>query len=143
VGGRALIVYAIPDGAGAGTRPMAAQFAGDAGYTGSSAAATLTVEHAPVYIWPYTRSVKQGQPANLRAYVRRLWDYKWLQGVAITFAVDGTDVGTADTDANGIAQLAADTAGLAIGAHTFSATFAGDAWVAPGTKGGQFNVVAP
>jgi hypothetical protein len=72
-----------------------------------------------------------------------LWDYKWLAGVTIAFQVDGTDVGTADTAANGIAQFAADTSGLSVGAHTFSATFGGNAWVSPGTKAGQFSVVAP
>lgn len=144
VNGRAILRYFIPDGAGAGTRPLMASFAGDAGYMASSATGTLTVERAPVYIWPYTRSVRQGQPLVLRAYVRRLYDYQWLPDRAIDFSIDGTGVGSANTGADGIAWFTyPDTPALAVGDHTFAAAFAGDAWVAPGSASGLFKIVAP
>lgn len=142
--GRALLRYWIPDGTGAGTRSLSAAFAGDAGYGPSSASASLTVGRAPVYIWPYARSVRQGQPAVLRAYVRRLPDYQWLTHKTIAFQIEGTDVGTADTDETGIAWFTyPDTTGLSVGSHSFTAIFAGDAWIAPGSATGTFKVVAP
>jgi subtilisin-like proprotein convertase family protein/Zn-dependent metalloprotease len=140
--GRALVRYAIPDAAGGGTRAIQASFAGDPGYTAVSGTATLTVNRAPVYIWTTAKSVKQGQPVVLRAYVRRLPDYQWLPSEPITFAVEGTDVGTADTDASGVARFTyLDAAGMAPGTYGFTATFAGNAWVAPGSGSGLFTIV--
>lgn len=140
--GRALHAYAIADGVGAGVRAIGAVFAGTGGYTGSSASATLTVSKAQVYIWPYARSIRAGSPAALRAYVRRLGDYEWLTGRTIDFSVEGTAVGSATTDGAGIAWFTySGASGLGTGIYSFTAAFAGDAWVEAGSANGTFKIV--
>jgi subtilisin-like proprotein convertase family protein len=140
--GRALLMYPVPDGNGEGARAIGASYAGDVGYAPSSASATLNVARAPVYVWPFARSIKQGSAAALRAYVRRLYDYQWLPNRPIGFAVEGTYVGTANTDGAGVARFTYDgAAALAPGTYGFTASFAGDAWVAPGSGAATFRVV--
>lgn len=140
--GRALLYYPVPDENGAGTRTIQASFAGEPGYEPVAGTATLTVDRAPVYIWATAKTIIAGQTATLRAYVRRLPDYQWLPGRPITFAVDGTDVGVADTDGSGVARFSyAGSAALVPGTYGFTASFAGDAWVAPGSGTGQFKIL--
>ncbi|MBM3496087.1 MAG: hypothetical protein FJX72_17470, partial [Armatimonadetes bacterium] len=140
--GRALLYYPIPDENGAGVRTIEASFAGEPGYDPISGTATLTVDAAPVYIWATAKTVVAGQPSILRAYVRRLPDYQWLPGRTIAFAAEGTDVGTADTDGAGVARFTYQgAAGMAPGTYGFTASFAGDAWVAAGSGNGQFKII--
>ncbi len=140
--GRAQLYYPIPDGSGDGIRIIEALFAGDEGYFGTSNTANLTVERAPVYIWATAKSALTGQPAILRAYVRRLPDYQWLHNEPINYSVEGTAVGTANTDASGVSRFTYEgAAGLLPGTYAFTASFAGSAWVAPGSGSGMFKIL--
>lgn len=140
--GRAQLYYPIPDGDGEGTRVIESSFAGDIGYFASSATGTLTVQRAPVYIWATAKSILTGQSAVLRAYVRRLPDYQWLPNEPINYSVEGTAVGVAVTDANGVARYTYDGAAeLLPGTYMFTASFDGNAWVAPGSGNGQFKIL--
>jgi hypothetical protein len=49
-----------------------------------------------------------------------------LVGKTITFYVDGEDVGTADTDSNGVATLTYDPSSLTVGDHALSAEWQSD-----------------
>ena len=129
--GRANVGYTIPDGAGAGTRTIRAEWAGDGGYGPSSATNTLTVKRTIPYIWVMPRSVPQGGIARMYAYFRRLADYLPQANKTVTFTVDGTPVQTVMTDAAGIARYQYTTT-EAPGVHVMRCEFAGDAWLEPG-----------
>lgn len=70
----------------------------------------------------------------LKAFVRSLPDYAWQPGLNITFSLDGTGLGSAVTDASGVATLTyAATGGLTVGSHTARASYAGGASLAAGS----------
>ncbi|MBM3495086.1 MAG: Ig-like domain repeat protein [Armatimonadetes bacterium] len=126
--------YTVPDGAGAGTRTILAEWQGNAGYMASSASTTLNVLRATPYIWVMPRSVPQGGVARLYAYFRRLADYQKQEGKTVTFRIDGTwvaDVVTLSGAEAGIARYQYTTIEPP-GAHTIRCEFAGDAWVDAG-----------
>ncbi|MCX6361491.1 MAG: Ig-like domain repeat protein [Armatimonadetes bacterium] len=134
--------YTAPEGAGAGTRVIRSEWAGDGGYTASANTGKLTVTKGDLYIWPYVRSGKRGTSHPLQAYVRSLPDYVIQPGKPITFSVNGTPIGTVATAANGWASTTwTIPAGEPTGAHTATAEFAGDAWYLPVTANTAFNVV--
>ncbi len=145
--GRADQRYVVPEGSGAGVRPILVEWAGDAGYLPSSYTADLNVQRATVYIWPLVKSVAQGTPATLKAYLRRMPDYVALSDKDLSFSIDGTHVGTATTanfplSSYGWATLyGVDTSGLAIGVHSGSVSFAGDAFYEPGSSPFSINIL--
>lgn len=109
----AQLLWPAPAIGAAGAYALRAEWAGDVGYKPSFGTATLTLVGAPTYIWPYVRSTGRGTPMALSAYVRSLWDYAWQPGLQIGFSIDGTAVGAATTDADGVARYTvADTSGL-------------------------------
>jgi hypothetical protein len=126
--------YHVPDGAGAGTRPILSEWPGDAGYGPISKTAVLTVQRAMPYIWVLPRTIPQGGVARLYAYFRRLPDYQKQEGKMVTFRVDGTwiaDVTTLTGVDGGIARYTY-TSVEAPGAHTIRCEFAGDSFVDAG-----------
>ena len=133
--GMVALGYLIPDGAGAGLRPTAAAFAGDASFLASSGTGKLTVTAAPVYIYMGDRTAKVGTSVALKAYVRRLPDLAWQVGKLITYTVAGSPAGSATTDGSGVATLTyAVPAGMTPGAYPIVGSFAGDAALASGTS---------
>jgi hypothetical protein len=130
-GGRAMVSYAVPEGAGAGVRPLVADWPGDGGYRASAASATLDVGKAPTYLWFASRSAQITKQTYLRAYLRRLPDYVWLPGKAVRFALDGTVLGSEATDAGGRASYLY-TVSAALGDHPMVAAFDGDGSYLPG-----------
>jgi hypothetical protein len=70
----------------------------------------------------------------LKAFVRSLPDYAWQPGLTITFNLDGSGLGSAVTDASGVASFsAAATGGLTVGSHTARASYAGGSSLAAGS----------
>ncbi len=145
--GRAMFLWDIPVTFAAGVHAMRADFAGDNGYTASHTHASLTLDMGALYIWPYVRSVVQGEAWPLRAFVRTVPDYTWQPGLTIEFTLDPgpsqVSLGTAVTDASGIATLQAASAGVAVGTHTIRASYAGSPAVAPAQADTTATVVAP
>ena len=145
--GRAMYLWDIPVTFAAGAHAMRADFAGDNGYTASHTLASLTLDMGALYIWPYVRSVVQGEAWPLRALVRTVPDYTWQPGLTIEFTLDPgpsqVSLGTAVTDAAGVATLQASSAGIAVGQHTIRASYAGSPAVAPAQADTTATVVAP
>jgi hypothetical protein len=132
--GLAQVGYTIPDGSGAGTRAIKAEWAGDGGYLPSSCTNTLTVLRATPYIWVMPRSVPQGGVARLYAYFRRLADYQKQEAKQVTFRIDGTfiaDVLTGTGADAGIARYDYTTV-QPTGTHTIRCEFSGDPWLNAG-----------
>jgi hypothetical protein len=136
--------YTVAEGIGAGARVIRGEFAGDAGYNASANTGKLTVTKGDLYIWPYVRSGARGSAHPLRAYVRSLPDYVIQPGKAITYRVNGTDIGAANVGADGWASVTwSIPAAEPTGAHTATAAFAGDAWYNTQSASTTFNVVGP
>jgi alpha-tubulin suppressor-like RCC1 family protein len=139
-GGRAMLSYSVPEGAGPGLRSLVADWPGDGGYRASSATATLDVAKAPTYLWLASRSAQITKQTYLRAYLRRLPDYVWLPGKAVRFALDGTALGSEATDSGGRASYLY-TVSAALGDHPMGAAFDGDGSYLPGGSTGVLTVV--
>jgi hypothetical protein len=145
--GRAMFLWDIPMALAAGTHAMRAEFAGDNGYAASHTLATLTLDQGTLYLWPYMRSVVQGADWPLSVFVRTVPDYTWQPGVEIEFLLDPgpgqVALGKALTNGAGIATLKASSVGIAVGAHTIRASYAGSPGVAPAQVEVQVSIVAP
>jgi hypothetical protein len=140
--GYAQLGHTVTEGAGAGTRTIRGEFAGDGGYKASANTGTLTVSQGDIYIWPYVRTGKAGTSHPLKAYVRSLPDYVIQPGKAIAFKVNGSEIGSGTVAADGWASTTwAIPAVEPAGAHTATAAFAGDAWYKAVTANTTFNVL--
>jgi WD40 repeat protein len=127
--GRATAYYTLPVGTQSSDLEVNAAFAGDATYGSSSGSGTLrlTVTRLGTIMWVMPRIAVAGTSTYLRAFLRRTLDYSWLPGKDVTIALDGSDVGTAPTDAGGRASvLYAVPSDFPTGEHTVTGTFAGD-----------------
>ena len=140
--GYAQLGYTVPEDVGIGVRTIRGEFGGDGGYLASASNGKLTVTAGDLYIWPYVRSVTRGTTQPLKAYVRSLPDYVIQPGKSLTFSVNGSAVGVGVVGSDGWASVNwAIPAVEALGAHTATAAFAGDAWYAPVSVNTDFNVV--
>jgi hypothetical protein len=126
--GVATLAYTVPDALTVGPHTVAASFAGEATYAASSGSATLTVEQGATALAVADASGALGVSVSLTATLTRNSDGAALAGRSVAFTVDATAVGSADTDVSGVATLAYTVPdGLALGAHTVAASFAGEA----------------
>ncbi|MCX6358268.1 MAG: Ig-like domain repeat protein, partial [Armatimonadetes bacterium] len=104
--GAASLGYAVPEAAAPGAHPVGAAFAGEAAYLASSAAATLTVTMADTALTAANASGTQGGSVSLSATLKRSTDNALLAGRSIAFGIDASAVGSATTNASGVASLA-------------------------------------
>ena len=125
--GLASLSYVIPAGdAVGGSHPVAASFAGDGSNGASTGKSTLTVSKYAASLSAASATGTPGQTVTLSATLKS--GSAALSGRTVSFTVDGTVVGTGTTNAAGLATLSyALPAGAALGPHTVTATFAGDA----------------
>ncbi len=137
--------YDVPDGTGAGTRPILSVWPGNGGYLPVDKTATLTVLKAVPYIWVAPKSCPAGGTVKLYAYFRRLYDYQKQEGKTLSVSVDGTWIADVTTgwsynNEGGVARYLFNTTGLSIGTHTVRCEFAGDAWVDAGYGEGTLTI---
>lgn len=126
-GGVATANYTIPESLGVGTKPMAANFAGNGSYSASNAAATLTVTKANTNLAVTNLSGAYGQTVTLSAILTRTTDSARLNAKTVSFTVDGVAAGSATTNTVGQATVSYTIpTSLSVGAHTIGASFAGD-----------------
>jgi len=140
--GRAVLPYMVPEDTAPGPRPIGVSWAGDADYYSSSTSSTLTVTKGSLYIWALQpRMASVGGSVYLRAYVRSWPGLNWKPGLPIVFSVDGTEVGTDTTNADGRASvLYTVPAEMAPGDHPFTCDFPGNATYDPASGGGILTV---
>ncbi|MBM3493986.1 MAG: Ig-like domain repeat protein, partial [Armatimonadetes bacterium] len=123
--GTASLSYAIPEGAGAGTRAVTAAFTGDDLYAPSSGFATLTVGLGATSMYVVDREGIITTPTILRAFLYRQPGNVGIPVRGVAFSVAGTSVGSATTEASGRASLDW-VIDAPAGSHTIRAEFAGD-----------------
>jgi len=133
--GAVAFTYLVDEQLQAGAHDIEAAFAGDASYKASVIDVFLSVDPADTRITVNNVAGTYGQTKSLVAILKRNTDNKVVSGRAITFSVDGNNVGTATTDSTGKATLPyLFDEPLAAGAHTLAATFTGDDGYNPSTK---------
>lgn len=103
--GRASLTYRVPDTLGVGAKNVRATFSGDSTYEPSEGLGTLTVNPSATWMSVPDRSGTITEIVTLRGYVYRSTDNAPLVGRTVTFAVDGTEVGTGVTGSSGRADL--------------------------------------
>ncbi|MBM3494508.1 MAG: Ig-like domain repeat protein, partial [Armatimonadetes bacterium] len=137
--GRAILNWKIDEAAGAGTRTIVGDFAGDADFFPSSDSGVLTVNKSNTVLSGLDRTVRNGDNIELKAYLRRSTDLAWVAGRTIDFTVDGTAVGSAVTNASGVAALMYNVTNTP-GQYPIGYAFAGDAAYNASTGGSTLTV---
>lgn len=126
--GIAILNFLVPDTIGSGEKSITASFAGDANYNSATLTRTaFYVYKADTALAFENASGTVGQMTRLRARLSRPWDGAAVAGRVVYFSVEGTTVGSAVTDSNGVATLpliVPDTLGS--GVKNVTATFVGD-----------------
>ncbi len=126
--GEASCEFRIPEALGVGTQSIAAAFAGDSAYAGSSGSATLTINKANTAILVSDAAGILGDPVTLRAKLQRTTDDAPLAGRVLRFSVESTSAGSAVTDGTGYASVDYTIPVLpGAGERLITVTFDGDA----------------
>ena len=124
--GVATLNFAIPLAATLGSHPIGASFAGSGFLNASSDTDRLTVVKWDSAIAVSNASGTAGQAVNLSATLRRNIDSALLAGKTVNFSVGGVGVGSAVTNASGVATLGWTVTVAALGNYVLTASFAGD-----------------
>ena len=107
-----------------GVHSLDVAFAGDGNFNASGASGTIAVKAATT-LSQKSVSGNMGSMVNLAATLTRTVGGVLLANKTVTFYVDGVSVGTATTDANGVAALSY-TITQAAGKYALKVTFDGD-----------------
>ncbi|MCX6381902.1 MAG: Ig-like domain-containing protein, partial [Armatimonadetes bacterium] len=135
--GKASVSFLLDERLPAGVVALTTTFAGDDDYVSSSGAGVLTISKAKSKLATKNSEGVRGTTVVLTATLTRVSDSLLLSGRTVRFQLDGSDVGTAKTDANGIASLSyviPSTASL--GSHPKAVIFDGDGYYLGYTGGG-------
>lgn len=132
---------AIPEAAGAGSRSVQADFAGDGTYLPSSGTATLDVAKGDTNLTVEDAAGQLGAVVALKATLLCVHNGAPVAGRSVEFALDGSAVGSAATNDVGVAAVPYGIPpDASLGAHAIGAAFAGDAAYEPSTGGATLTV---
>ncbi|MBI3970524.1 MAG: pilus assembly protein [Chloroflexi bacterium] len=126
--GAVSVTYSLPAGTAAGTYTIEADYSGGTNFNTSSDTATLTVDRRTTSLSVAAAGGTYGGTTTLSATLTS--GGTGLSGKTISFTLNGTTVGSATTNASGVATLAnVSLAGIAAGTYPTGAgaSFAGDA----------------
>jgi hypothetical protein len=119
---------ATTDAAGTHTGAVGVSFAGNTSFSASTGTGDLTVSKASTSLGSVSGTASFGGTATLKATLTSSVTNKGISGESVSFTLDGTSVGSATTDSNGVATLTGVATSDAAGTHTgvVVASFAGD-----------------
>lgn len=138
--GVATFNYLVPAGV-LGNSVLEASFAGAGFNLPSSNTATFT-RTANTTLTVDNKSGERGQNITLTATLRRAHDSALVGGQTVNFTIDGTAVGSAVTNASGVASLNyIVAAALTPGAHTIGASFTAASFLNGTTGSGSLTVL--
>ncbi len=126
--GKAKLAYKLPETFGVGQQTLTVKFAGDANYNASTGHTTLTINQSGTTLKLGSVTARPGDTKNLTATLKRSNDGGVISFRTVVFKIDGNAIGSTNTDGTGKATLSykfGET--LAVGTHTLTADFAGDA----------------
>ncbi|NUL83515.1 MAG: Ig-like domain repeat protein [Armatimonadetes bacterium] len=127
--GTATLNYTIPEGTEATPTAMGAEFRQTVDYYGSTAASTLTIQKAGVALQlPSGLQGRAGELIALSATITNATSGNPIPGRTIGFTFDGRSVGSAVSNASGLASLTFTLpTGYRSNSYAWRADFAGDA----------------
>ncbi len=142
--GQASLTYVLPESLGTGTKTLRAEYDGSSAYNPSSADQPLTVVRGNtttvLILQPAQASV--GQTVQLGGTLVDGYQGQPIANRTLTIRVDGVEIGTAQTDAQGIATLNYTIPrGTARGNHTVQVGFAGDTLFNGSSANGTLTVI--
>ncbi|MGC8638402.1 MAG: beta strand repeat-containing protein, partial [Isosphaeraceae bacterium] len=128
----------------AGTYPgtVIVQFTGDGNYVSSSGSGNLVVNRAPTALSDVSGGAIFGSTATLTATLKSTVTGQAIADEPVRFTLDGTTVGTAVTDSNGVATVTGVATSSLAGVHpgVVIVQFAGDSNFAAGSGTGAIIV---
>ncbi len=118
-----------------GGHPFTVAYAGNRLYSAAvTKTSTLTITNSNTLVRAIAVTGRPGDTKNLVAIVKRKGDNAALSGKTTTFQIDGNTVGTGVTDGTGTATFAYTfDETYVVGAHTLTASYAGDSVNQPGS----------
>ncbi len=140
--GKANFSYIIDEVYTVGTHTVTADFGGDGNDIGSLAKSTLTIQQATSKIRSLKLSAAKGATVTLTAILTRTTDNGAVANRKVRFQIDGADVGSGTTDANGNATLSYSIPNdnMFVGNHTITVLFDGDNFYTTSTGGSLLTV---
>lgn len=138
--GVAKLNFTIPEDLPSGIRPYTVTFAGDDSLEAAKADAAITVLKGILLIDVTDVSGVVGHPVTLTGLLKRNADRSGVSGKTLTFKVNGSVLGTAVTDANGIGLLTIPLPGTIVGSNPLTVAFAGDNLNYPAEGTGKITV---
>ncbi|HEY0865899.1 MAG TPA: Ig-like domain repeat protein [Fimbriimonas sp.] len=136
--GKARLSWSVPEGTAVGTYSLKAKFMGDGSYAASMRVRSVEVQKGPVRVRVYVKSASPGSSLYLTARLLNASGSP-LAGRTLSFKVQGVAVGTAVTNANGVAARRF-TAPSTPGAYELLVEFQGDAGHTSGSGTGTLMV---
>jgi hypothetical protein len=126
--GNGILPYTLTDTTGAGQHTVGVYFFGDYYYyDASSNGGTLTINPAKTTLSVANASGTAGQAVTLTSTLKRITDKAGASGATINFSVAGNSVGSATTNASGVATLSYTIpSGTLGGNEAITAQFAGN-----------------
>lgn len=125
--GKASLSYVLDENTGAGSHDLAIAFEGDAASDPAAATTSLTISPSDATIAMNDATGGAGDVLQLAAALTRNTDGLPVVNRLISFSLDGSSIGSALTDASGVATLAYPIAeALSAGAHAVTLSFAGE-----------------
>ncbi len=125
--GAAQLTYNLPSGFVAGNHILSVAFAGDADFAASTTKRTIPVRYQTAMALPSVTGMR-GTNVNLVGTLTRTLDGGGLQGKTVIFKASGITLGTATTNASGVATYVYAIPATALkGRVTISAVFSADA----------------
>ncbi|MCX6381548.1 MAG: Ig-like domain repeat protein [Armatimonadetes bacterium] len=119
--------YAVPE-MPVGCHSLTAEYAVTAQYVGSVCKGTFTIAKSDTRLPTDEVVGSAGSMVDLTATLKRSSDGSYLVGRNVTFKLAGAEVGTATTDANGVARLPYRIPVGAVGSQKIRTVFGGDAY---------------
>jgi hypothetical protein len=137
-GGQAVLMWTID--AGAASRALRSEFAGDTTYNPSAGNATLTAQTVATKVYVVDRTAKIKSYVVLKAYLYLL-NNTIVAAKPMTMKLDGTELGASDTNPSGYIQFGYTVPeGAGAGVRTIRAEFAGDAGYNASANNGKLTV---
>jgi len=139
--GTVSLPYTFGEGLAVGAHTVNWSFAGDNNLNPITATSNLTVSQCPTALALPAVSGAAGTTVSLVSTLTRTSDSAGVKGRTVTFTVDGASVGTATSDANGVATLSYSIPKTAAkGAHTLGSKFAGESLYGASTAASTLTV---
>ena len=135
--GKVEMSYLLDERLPAGDVTLTTSFAGDDDYVSSTGSDVLTINKAKSKLTTKSAEGLRGATITLTATLTRVSDGGFLGGRVVRFQLDGVDIGSSTTDANGVANMRYTISSTAsLGSHPKSVIFDGDNYYLGYTGGG-------